>query len=270
MTKTILMTGATDGIGLETVKRLAPAGHTLLLHGRNPAKLESAVELVSGIPGVGTLKTYQADLSSLQDVVALADAVATDFDKVDVLINNAGVFKTSSPTTADGLDVRFVVNTIAPYLLTKRLQPQLGATARVINLSSAAQAPVDDDALRGQRSLGDGEAYAQSKLAITMWSLALAKKWSDTGPSIIAVNPASFLGSKMVKEAYGHEGHDLGIGADILVRLSVDPELDGITGQYYDNDQRKFSDPHTDALSESKNRELMATIEGLIDQHLAS
>ena len=147
MSKTILLTGATDGIGLETAKMLVAMGHRVLVHGRNPQKLAAVEKTLTKLAGGGSVESYVADLSRMADVEALASAVTEQHEKLDVLINNAGVFKTADTVTADGLDVRFVVNTIAPYLLTQRLLPLLGKTGRVINLSSAAQAPVNLQAL---------------------------------------------------------------------------------------------------------------------------
>lgn len=264
MKKTILLTGATDGIGLETARRLAAEGHTLLLHGRNTEKLEQVQEALAAIAGAGKLECYRADLSSLPEVAALAAAVVERHPELDVLINNAGVFTTPHPRTADGYDVRFVVNAIAPYLLTRELLPAMPADGRVVNLSSAAQAPVDLEAVAGHRKLSDGEAYAQSKLALTMWSMHLGRRLAGTGPAVMAVNPASFLGSKMVKEAYGRAGHDLGIGADVLRRAALCEEFAGASGRYYDNDRQRFADPHPDALDGSKSERLLGAIEAVI------
>ena len=119
MQKTILVTGATDGIGLETARMLVSQGHYVLLHGRNPAKLENAEKSIFG--GTGQGESYVADLSRMEDVENMAKAVATKHSTLDVLINNAGVFATANPITSDGLDVRFVVNAIATYLLTKTI-----------------------------------------------------------------------------------------------------------------------------------------------------
>ncbi|MEM9014925.1 MAG: SDR family NAD(P)-dependent oxidoreductase [Pseudomonadota bacterium] len=264
MTKTILITGATDGIGLETAKMMAPAGHTLLLHGRNSNKLHAAADAVSAIDGSGEMKTYRADLSNIAEVRAMAAAVKGDFNKIDVLINNAGVFKMTNPLTHDGYDARFIVNVVAPYILAKTLLPLLGSDGRVVNLSSAAQAPVIVQGFLNKTSFSDSDAYAQSKLALTMWSFEMAKELGTDGPMIVAVNPASFLGSKMVKEAYGQEGHDLSIGADILTRAAVSDEFADASGRYYDNDRRSFSQPHPDALDSAKNRRVIEAIEQII------
>ena len=262
MGKTILLTGATDGIGLEAAKRLADEPHTLLLHGRSERKLAELSAMLSG--SVATLETWQADLSSLAEVVALASAVSDQHTSLDVLINNAGVFQVPHPQTADGDDLRFIVNTVAPYLLTRRLLPLMSANGRVINLSSAAQAPVDLDALAGRRSLTANAAYAQSKLAITQWSIHLARTLPADAPLVVAVNPASLLGSKMVREAYGTAGKDLGIGADILVRAALSDQFADASGRYFDNDQQRFADPHPDALDPARNAAVVAAIEAVV------
>ena len=264
MTKTILITGATDGIGLETAKMMAPLGHTLLLHGRSTDKLSAAKNAVAAIEGAGDIRTYQADLTDLAQVRAMSEALNTDLKSLDALINNAGVFKMSKPLTHDGFDARFIVNVVAPYVLTKALLPLLGSEGRVVNLSSAAQAPVDLQAFLNKQSFSDGEAYAQSKLALTMWSSGMAHELGADGPMIVAVNPASFLGSKMVKEAYGHAGHDLRIGADILTRAALSDEFANASGRYYDNDRKAFAEPHPDALDLTKNRRVIEAIEQLI------
>ena len=267
MQKTILITGSTDGIGLATAKTLVTQGHRVLLHGRNPEKLESVVQSLSGLAGDGSVESYVADLSRMDEVEGLAKAVAERHDRLDVLINNAGILNTPNPVTADGIDVRFAVNTLAPYLLTQRLLPLLGASGRVVNLSSAAQSPVDPQALSGKRRLSDDfNAYAQSKLAITMWSRSLALELGDNGPIVVAVNPGSLLASKMVKEGFGVAGKDIGIGADILVRAALSDEFASASGQYFDNDAGRFAPPHPDALDSGKCDAIVRAIESLASE----
>ena len=172
----------------------------------------------------------------------------------------------ANPLTPEGLDLRFVVNTIAPYLLTQQLLPKMSSAGRVVNLSSAAQAPVDIEALYGRRRLDDSQAYAQSKLALTMWSRDLAVSLGDQGPAIIAVNPGSFLGSKMVKEAYGSEGKDLNIGANVLTRVALDDEFASASGKYFDNDSGRFASPHPDALDPHKMKEIVGAVEAILKE----
>ena len=263
MKKTILLTGATDGIGLATAKMLLQQKHHVLLHGRNAQKLEKVVDaLLSEIEGA-SIESYVADLSNFAEVKALADAVSENHQSLDVLINNAGVLKTNELITADNLDVRFVVNTLAPYLLTQLLLPLMTSTGRIVNLSSAAQASVNLEALAGELSLDDMGAYSQSKLAITMWSRILAEKLTD-GPLVVAVNPGSLLASKMVKEGFGVAGNDIQIGADILTRSALSDEFDNRSGQYFDNDSGQFAPPHSDALDDKKSNEVVNAIEALL------
>ncbi len=264
MHKTILVTGSTDGIGLETAVMLVSQGHHVLLHGRNPAKLDEAEKTLSGLD-CGRVESYVADLSRIADVEDLAKEVAERHSQLDVLINNAGIFRTPEPTTQDGLDARFVVNTLAPYLLTKRLLPLIGTFGRVINLSSAAQSPVDTDALAGRVKLSDDfAAYAQSKLAITMWSRSMALALKDKGPTIIAVNPGSMLGTKMVKQGFGVAGGDIRIGAEILIRAALTGEFATASGQYFDNDSSQFTAPHPDVLNLQKSEEVVRAIEAVL------
>lgn len=263
--KIILITGSTDGIGLVTAKKLVEQGHHVLLHGRSSVKLSKAGKTLSEIAGNGAVETYLADFSRMNDVEALVKAVINKHDKLDVLINNAGVLSIAEPLTQDGLDVRFVVNTLAPYLLTQGLLPLLGTKGRVINLSSAAQATVDLEALAGKIRLPDEmSAYAQSKLALTMWSCHMALLLNARGPMIVAVNPGSLLASKMVKEGFGVEGKDINIGANILIRAALSDEFATASGKYFDNDSGQFAVPHDDALDPLQNERVVRVIEGLL------
>ena len=267
MQKTVLITGSTDGIGLEAARLLVSLGHHVLLHGRNPSKLKKAESELSALAGGGRVESFAADLSRLTEVEALAAAVADKHPRLDVLINNAGVFATSDPLTRDGLDVRFVVNAVAPYVLTQKLLPLLGESGRVVNLSSAAQSPVDLDALAGNVRLSDGPAYAQSKLALTMWSRSLARSLEGRGPAIIAVNPGSMLGTKMVKQAYGVAGADIGVGAQVLRRAALTDEFAAASGRYFDNDSGRFASPHPDALDSRKAESVVQAIEAVWAKH---
>jgi NAD(P)-dependent dehydrogenase (short-subunit alcohol dehydrogenase family) len=263
MQKVILVTGSTDGIGLEAAKTLVGEGHRVLMHGRNQAKLENAKNAVASLKSGARVESYVADLSRMADVEALASAVSAKHARLDVLINNAGIFKTPNTRTHDGLDVRFMVNTLAPYSLTKRLLPLMGTRGRVVNVSSAAQATVDLGALAGQIELADMEAYAQSKLAMTAWSRVMGQSL-DEGPAVIAVNPGSLLGTRMVKEGFGVAGGDIRIGAEILKRAALSDEFAAATGQYFDNDKGAFGSPHPDALDPRISEKIVRALETVL------
>ena len=265
MPKAILITGSTDGIGLEGAKTLYSQGHHVLLHGRNPAKLEAAERTLSELAGDGHVESYLAELSRMADVETLGEVIAANHEQLDVVINNAGVYRTADTFTDDGLDIRFAVNTLAPYLLTQRLLPLLQPGARVVNLSSAAQSPVDLNALAGRAKIPDQlNAYAQSKLALTMWSRTMADSQKEKGLVFVAVNPGSLLATKMVKEGFGMDGNDIRIGSDILIRAALSDEFAAASGLYFDNDKGRFASPHPDALDLQKCKDVVRVIEEVL------
>ena len=269
-TKTILITGSTDGIGKLTALKLAEAGHQVYLHGRDADKLASVIAEVQAVAtgaAVDNIDGFVADFSNLTDVLKMAADVNEKLPKLDVLINNAGIYTTASALTKDGLDVRFVVNYLAPYELTNALLSLLKQSdkARIVNLSSAAQASISYQAFAGQTRLDDKDAYAQSKLALTMWSMALADTVASNDINVIAVNPGSLLNTKMANEAYGQHWSSADKGANILTALAISDEFADDTGKYFDNDitdgahgdaRGKFGRPHADALNKVAIAEL--------------
>lgn len=265
MPQTVLITGSTNGIGLATARHLASRGHALVLHGRDRARLDDAAREVEAERSGAVAATLVADLGRLADVAALAAQALESVPQIDVLVNNAGVLRTSSPVTDEELDVRFVVNAIAPYLLTRRLLPAMPGTGRVVNVSSAAQAPVDLDALAGRVRLDDMTAYSQSKLALTMWSRHLALELGDDGPVMIAVNPGSLLATRMVREGFGIAGNDIGLGVDSLTRAAVGGELASATGEYFDGDTGRLAAPHPDALDDTKAAAVVAEMDRMLE-----
>ena len=249
---------------MEAAKLLVAEGHQVLLHGRNASKLARVEAELSAMVDGGAVESFVADLSVLAEVGALATAVAAEGRQLDVLVNNAGVYGIADPVTRDGLDARFAVNTIAPYLLTLRLLPSMGSAGRVINLSSAAQSPVRLEALAGKVGLSDAAAYAQSKLALTMWSFRLAQTVADRGPAVIALNPGSMLGTKMVQQAYGVPGASVSKGARVVMQAAVAEAFAGVSGRYFDNDSGRFAEPHPDALDPVKSQAVVDCIEAVL------
>ncbi|MEM6265456.1 MAG: SDR family NAD(P)-dependent oxidoreductase [Bacteroidota bacterium] len=265
MNKTILITGSTDGIGKLAAEKLAKEGHRVFLHGRNSEKLQAVVAEIQRSSGNDRVKGFTADFSDLKAVQSMAQEVVQTISQLDVLINNAGVFKSPETFAPNGLDLRFVVNYLAPYLLTQSLIPLVkkSPSPRIINLSSAAQAPVSMEALHGKQELSSQASYAQSKLALTMWSFHLAKEHPTV--AVTAVNPGSLLNTNMVREGYGRYWSSADKGGNILYDLAVAAEYEGVSGKYFDNDlgQAKgtWGTAHQDAYDDELVRELMKVTE---------
>ena len=247
MNKIILITGSTDGIGKLAAQLLAKDGHQLYLHGRNSKKLMQVVNETKRLSNNEKIKGFTSDFSDLNAVRQMAQDIEAETSKIDVLIKNAGVFKSPNIFTPDGFDLRFAVNYFAPYLLTHALIPLLeqGTDARIINLSSAAQSSISHEVLLGKQEQSIRETYAQSKLAITMWSFYLAQQLNKI--SVIALNPGSLLNTKMVQEAFGTHWDTADKGANIIYELAVSEKYKGVTGKYFDNDKGGFGPAHADA-----------------------
>ncbi len=265
--KTILITGSTDGIGLASAKALLTLGHTVWIHGRDERKLAHVSTDLSQRFGEQKLQAFCADLGVLDEVTRLAERVSAA-GPLDVLINNAGVFNAPDTLTEDGWDVRFAVNTIAPYLLTRRLMPFMPSGGRVINLSSAAQAAFDLDELKQYTGLSANAAYAKSKLALTMWTAALAQQAGSTQHAMFSVNPGSLLGTKMVKEAFGRAGGDIQIGAKILVQAALSDTFSEASGAYFDNDVGRFAPAHPDVADTQKCVALLDVLNTLVGEKI--
>ncbi len=265
MSKTVLLTGATDGIGFETAKLLVAHGHTLILHGRNEAKAQEVKRHLLTIHPQAHIDICIADFASLAQVKSMAQDIAHKNVTLDVIINNAGIFMVKQGLSSYGLDIRFVVNTMAPYLLTRLLLNSLAPQARIINLSSRAQMPLAWESWIQGGELDAQAAYAQSKLGIAIWTMALAKELK--GKAVVtAINPKSFLGSKMVKEAYGQEGYDVSIGANLLYRVAFSEEFAKANGMYYDNDVESFANPHPQALDAKSQDALLNILDTFLHQ----
>jgi NAD(P)-dependent dehydrogenase (short-subunit alcohol dehydrogenase family) len=256
--KTILITGSTDGVGKLTATKLAKNGHQILLHGRNAEKLKNTISEIKEKTSNNKISGFVSDLSDFISIEKMLAEISNEFPSIDVLINNAGVLNSRIEQNQDNLDMRFAVNYFAPYLLTNGLLPILknSNSPRIINLSSAAQSTVSIEVLQGKESISSQAAYAQSKLALTMWSFAFA----IANPNIvtIAVNPGSLLNTKMVQEAYGQFWSSADKGADILVELAVLENHIESNGKYFDNDKGTFSNAHNDAYNQEKINQLIS------------
>ena len=259
--QTILITGATDGLGRGVAAELAAGGATVLIHGRDETRIAETIEGIRADTGNDELHPYRADLSSLEEVRELAGRIGDERDALHCLVNNAGI-GTSEPgggerlESADGHELRFAVNYLAGFLLTRLLTPLLArsAPARIVNVASAGQASIDFDDVMLERRYDETQAYLQSKLAQVMFTIDLAEELRDQGVTVNCLHPSTFMPTKMVLAAGRAPASSLEDGIRPTVRLIADPELDLTTGTYFDREHESAA--HSQAYDDEARRRL--------------
>jgi NAD(P)-dependent dehydrogenase (short-subunit alcohol dehydrogenase family) len=247
---TIFITGATDGLGRALAERLALGGATLLLHGRNQQRLDRAAAEIADRANGTKPRTFRADLADLSQVRKLADDVQQATSRLDVFVSNAGI-GSGEPDghdrriSADGYELRFAVNYLAGFLLTIELLPLLRASApaRIINVASLGQQALDFDDLMLERGYSGVRAYCQSKLAQIMSGFELAERVSAEKVTVNSLHPATFMPTKMVLAERGASVDTLETGVASTERLTIDPALAGVTGQFFDRTREARADP---------------------------
>lgn len=238
--KTILLTGATQGMGRHLALALAANGATLLLHGRDRARLAAVASEARAVDPGPPVRTYLADLADLGQVRSLADRVLATESRLDVLVNNAAVGGGTDPSgremSRQGHELRFAVNHLAPYLLTCRLVPLLTASApaRVVNVASIGQVPIDFDNVMLEREYDGVRAYCQSKLAMIMATFDLAADFANDKITVNALHPAHLMDTQMVRQSGFTPAACLDEGMRPTLRLIADPALESVTGSYFD------------------------------------
>lgn len=237
-TKNALVTGATSGLGRLVARALAERGFHVLVHGRD-AKRAAAVAEEAEAAG-GSARVLLADLAELDQVRALAELVTGDHPRLDVLVNNAGLGGGPPPhltreVSADGFELRFAVNYLAPVLLTRLVLPALRAAApsRIVNVGSVGQSPPDFDDLQLERHYDGGTAYCQSKFALAAFTFDLARELDGSGVSVTCVHPANFMDTFQVREAGVRPWTPASAGVEPVLNLAVG-EAGGLNGQYFD------------------------------------
>jgi NAD(P)-dependent dehydrogenase (short-subunit alcohol dehydrogenase family) len=231
--KTALVTGSTDGVGRLVARKLGQAGARVLVHGRD---VKRGARIVADIEASGGAADFiAADLSALAEVRRLADA-AQAVDRLDILINNAGI-GTAGPrqTSAEGFELRFAVNYLAGFLLTLLLLPLIknSAPARIVNVSSAGQRPIDFGDVMLTRGYSGARAYCQSKLAQIMFTIDLAASLKGTGVTVTCLHPATYMDTSMVRRAGVTPVSTVEEGAQAILNLATSPAVEGQTGLYF-------------------------------------
>jgi NAD(P)-dependent dehydrogenase (short-subunit alcohol dehydrogenase family) len=248
--RTVLVTGATDGLGRALARALVEAGATVLVHGRSPKRIDATVEELRRLAGSGDrVRSYRADFASLAEVSDMAGGLSGAEPRLDVLVNNAGI-GTSVPgggermESMDGYELRFAVNYLAGHLLTERLLGLLerSAPARVVNVSSAGQMPLDFDDLMLERHYDGVRAYCQSKLAQIMHAVDLSERFESTQLTANALHPATYMPTKIVSSPMS----TLEQGVHATFRLVASDALNGVAGRYFNGTREAAADPQAD------------------------
>ena len=221
-----LITGSTSGLGRELALRLGSMGTHVIVHGRNR---ERGMEVVAAIERAGgSARFYAADLASLEQVRVFAQAVLDDYEKLDLLINNAGIaFGQERSVSQDGHELHFQVNYLSHFLLTQMLLPRIreSAPSRIVNVSSGAQQAIDFDDVMLEKNFTGGRAYAQSKLAQILHTFDLAEELDGTGVIVNALHPATLMNTPMVLNAGVTPRATIEEGANAVMQLVTSPDI---------------------------------------------
>jgi NAD(P)-dependent dehydrogenase (short-subunit alcohol dehydrogenase family) len=256
---TVVITGATSGLGRYLAAELASSGARVVVHGRSAERAEQTRAQI----GADRVDTVIADLGSLAEVDGLATELAARYDRIDVLVNNAGIGfgapGAGRQESADGIELRFAVNYLAGYHLTRRLIPLLTASApaRVVNVSSIGQYPIDFGDPLLERGYTGVNAYRVSKLAQVMFTFDLAEELRNAGVTVNALHPATLMDTPMVREADYETRSTVEEGGTATMRLIADPKMDGVTGTYSNGlHEAKANDQAYDPTARGRLRDL--------------
>ncbi len=236
--QTILVTGSTDGIGQETARQLAQLGATVIVHGRSAERCKAARDAVRAATGNPRVDFVAADLSSRWQVRQMAAEIIARYDRLHVLVNNAGVILLQRHLSEDGLEISFAVNHLAPFLLTNLLLDVLKASApaRIVNVSSTVHydAQIKFDNLQGERKYNGVEAYKAAKLGNVLFTCELAERLKGTGVTVNCLHPG-VVATKLLETGWGwSNGLSAAQGAALSVYLATAPEVEHVTGQYFE------------------------------------
>ena len=266
--KTVLITGSTDGVGRYVAGRLAADGARVIIHGRDRARGEAVVQQITKEGGDARLLV--ADLSSLAEVRSLAEAVQRDSDGLDALINNAGIGTSGArrELSADGFELRFAVNYLAGFLLTRLLLPALEsrASSRIVNVASAGQQPIDFADVMLTHGYSGARAYRQSKLAQIMFTIDLAQELAGRSVAVNCLHPATFMDTTMVRLSGVQPISTVEEGGAAILQLAASSSLEGRSGLYFSGLRESRADPQAyDPEARAKLRALSFELVGLAD-----
>jgi NAD(P)-dependent dehydrogenase (short-subunit alcohol dehydrogenase family) len=259
--KTILITGSTDGLGKLVAMHAAQRGAFVILHGRNDRKGAAAADEIINESRNDHLKYYNADFGSLEEVKLLGEKILKNHSRIDILVNNTGIGKgkhNHRELSRDGFELRFAVNYLAHVLLTEILVPVVSReNARIVNVASVGQAPLDFSNLMLEKKYDGFLAYQQSKTALIMYTFDLAARLKSTGTKVNAVHPASLMATNMALKDWGYALSTVEDGARSVENL-FDADA---TGLYFDMEKAAKAIPQAyDEWARAKLRDVTEEI----------
>lgn len=237
MNKTVLITGATDGIGKQTANEMANSGYQLILHGRNDDTVKRTVNEISQQSGNKHIAGLEADLASLDEVKQLAEQVRQQYDTLDILINNAGIYQDRREMTGDGFEKTFQVNYLSHFLLTNKLLKLLKKRddSRIVNVASMVHSTaIDFDNLQGEQRFDGSEAYGLSKLCNVLFTYKLARILDDTSVTVNCLHPG-VIDTKLLRKNWPGIGGPVKEGAENILFVATHPSLEEVSGKYFVN-----------------------------------
>ncbi len=260
----VLVTGSTSGLGREVARRLGATGAFVIVHGRNRERGMAVVEAIES-EGIGNARFYAADFSSIDQIREFGETILRDYDRLDVLVNNAGFGRAPDERmiSQDGHELRFQVNHLSHFLLTRMFLPRLRASApsRIVNVSSGAQQAIDFDDVMIENNFSGGRAYSQSKLAQIMFTFDLAEELAGTDVVVNALHPATYMDTGMVRRAGLTPRATVGEGADAVMRLITSPDI-GSGGYFNRMRPARANDQAYDEEARRKLRRLSEELTG--------
>ena len=257
--KIILVTGSTDGIGEATAIRLTRMGAKVIIHGRTEIKALETVAKYARQVGKGELDWVGGDFTSFDEVKRMADEINSRYSKIDVLINNAGVYMHEKVITPDGFETTFQVNHLSHFLLTNLLLDLLknGAPSRIIIISSVAhmRAKLNFKNLIGEKSFDPYSQYAVSKLANILFTMELSKNLEGTGITVNSLHPG-IVRTKLLSQGFLLSGSRVQTGAVLPVYFASSPIVETISGKYFSKYYNEPAQPSDDALNEKYQKKM--------------
>ena len=267
--KTVLITGSTDGVGRHVAARLAADGANVLIHGRDAGRGRTLADEIKRAGGSAPA-FYQADLSSLAGTRQLAEAVLADHKRLDVFVSNAGIGSQNGgagrQVSADGHELRFAVNYLAGFLLAHLLLPAIkaAAPARIVNVASLGQHPIDFDDVMIEKNYSGTRAYAQSKLSQIMFTIDLASELKDSGVTVNSLHPATYMNTTMVRAGGITPISTVEQGGEAILHLVKGDDVAGKSGLFFNGMNQARANPQAyDAAARKRLRALSLELTGL-------